>query len=106
VKLTSVALTGVDSASYRIGVLPRFDLEPGQTEYLEVTFAPTTQGQTTAQIEVTAAGGQTHVVMLGGNAFRAHRDPVDANPTTVAPGEHLEPVRRGHDDDTARPALR
>ncbi|MBC8144015.1 MAG: choice-of-anchor D domain-containing protein, partial [bacterium] len=81
IRLDAPVLSGPDMASYRIGTLPRLDLPPGGTEYLEVTFAPTTQGPTTAQISISALGGTPQIVMLGGTALRARKD---GNPTTTA----------------------
>ncbi|HVK39294.1 MAG TPA: choice-of-anchor D domain-containing protein [Candidatus Kapabacteria bacterium] len=83
VRLTSVVITGADAANYRMGPLPRMDLEPGQTEFLEITFAPQTVGQSTAQLEVSSNAGPTQVVQLGGTSLRIRRDPID--PTRIAP---------------------
>ena len=81
VRITSVKISGADSASYIVGKMPRVDLDAGQTEYLEVTFAPTGPGQTSAQLEITASNGQTYTVLLGGTALKARLDPAD--PTTT-----------------------
>jgi hypothetical protein len=90
VRISSVALAGPDAASYRLGLMPRMDLEAGQAEFLEVTYAPTTPGQTSATLVITAAGGQTYSVTLGGTALRIRRDPVDPV-TTVARTDHGTP---------------
>jgi hypothetical protein len=107
VRITSAVISGPDSASYRLGMLPRLDLDPGQTDYVDVTFAPSAPGQTSAQIDLTASNGQTYTVMLGGNALKIRRDPTD--PTrTEAPFKDGDPERR-HDDGTTtkgRPTLR
>jgi hypothetical protein len=87
VHVSSLMITGPDSASYRLGQMPRRDLEAGQTEYLEVTYAPTTPGQSTAAIEVTDMAGNVYSVVLGGNALRIRRDPVDV-PTHTRPTDH------------------
>ncbi|MBC8144934.1 MAG: choice-of-anchor D domain-containing protein [bacterium] len=71
IRIASVGITGVDASSYRLGSLPRVDLEPGSTEYLEVTFAPTASGAHTARIDVVAIDGSTYSVDLGGIALRA-----------------------------------
>jgi hypothetical protein len=102
VRINRIEITGVDSAAYRLGMMPRRDLEPGQTEYVEVTFVPTTIGQTTAQIEVDASNGQSYTVTLGGTALRIRRDPVDDRPTHTIPGQKDTPARR----DDRRPGLR
>jgi hypothetical protein len=83
IRIVSIELGGADSAMYRIGSLPRRDLDPGQTEYLEVTFSPTASGRTSATLVVTASNTQRYSVMLGGTALRARRDAIDG--TTGAP---------------------
>jgi hypothetical protein len=104
-RLASVRLIGADSLSYRLGQMPRFDLEGGQTEYVEITYAPTTIGQTSAQLEVVDANGQRYVVDLGGTALKFRRDPVDQG-RTHAPGNG--DIRLTPDGPTSRtrPTLR
>jgi hypothetical protein len=104
VRITSLMITGVDSLAYRLGNMPRRDLEPGQTEYVEVTFIPTATGQMSAQIELRATDGQLYTVALGGTAFRVRRDPT-APPTQMAPGNDGTPERRA-DDERPLPTLR
>ena len=77
VRITDIAISGADAASYRAGLLPRRDLEPGQTEYLEITFAPTATGQASAELVVTANNGQSYSVILGGSGLKIRRDPID-----------------------------
>jgi hypothetical protein len=106
-RITSIRIVGPDSLAYRLGVLPRFGLDPGQSEYLEVTFVPTTLGQMSAQLEVTDANGQVYRVELGGTATRVRREPVD--PTqTKAPFRDDDPARRNDDGSATkgRPTLR
>lgn len=106
VKITSVEISGPDASSYRMGSLPRMDLEAGQTEHLELTYAPTTAGQTMAELVVTASNGQTYSVELGGTALKIRRDPVDPVSTT-APGIGQTPeVNSGRGLDTTSPTLR
>lgn len=93
VRITDIALNGPDSLAYRMGILPRRDLEAGQTEYLEVTFVPTIPGQTSAQIVVTASNGQTYTVALGGTGLRVRRDPGDPTTSTRTDGKSIG--RRG-----------
>jgi hypothetical protein len=103
VRLTSVTITGPDSINYRMGPLPRRDLDPGQSEFLEITFAPVLTGQSSAQLEIAHTGGPTEVVQLGGVANRVRRDPVDPvgdtriNDVLPTPGD----IRR-----TEQPTLR
>jgi hypothetical protein len=70
IRILPPVLSGPDSANYRIGILPRLDIEPGATEYLEVTFAPSGQGQSSAELTITPIGGASQVVTLGGTAVR------------------------------------
>ncbi|HVK39805.1 MAG TPA: choice-of-anchor D domain-containing protein [Candidatus Kapabacteria bacterium] len=77
VRITGLSISGPDSASYRLGSLPRRDLEAGQTEYLELTYVPTAPGQTSADLVVTASNGMSYTVTLGGTALKIRRDPID-----------------------------
>lgn len=77
VQIESIAITGADSASYILGVFPRYFLEAGQTELLEVTFAPTASGAASATLVVTTTTDQVYTVALGGVALRIRRDPAD-----------------------------
>lgn len=95
VRLTSVVITGADSANYRMGLLPRMDLIPGQTEFLEITFAPTGVGQSSAQLEVSSTSGPTQTVLLGGESLRIRRDPID--PARVAGATTGAEVQRSPD---------
>ena len=70
VRLQMPVLSGVDAGNYRLGPLPRLDLEPGQTEFLEVTFAPTASGQSSAEIRFSSNAGPDQIVTLGGDALR------------------------------------
>ena len=70
-------VTGTDSLNYRMGLLPRRDIDPGWTEYLEITFAPTGPGQSSAQLEIVGSDGTIETVTLGGVALRVNRDPAD-----------------------------
>ena len=85
VRILGIRIIGPDSTSYLVGRMPRLNLEAGQTEYLEITYAPNAPGQTSAQLEVTASNGQVYLVDLGGTALRIRRDPVDP-PMAPAPG--------------------
>lgn len=99
VRLTSVTITGPDSANYRLGLLPRWDLIPGQTEFLEVTFAPSAQGQSSASLEIASTAGQPQTVTLGGTALRIRRDPAD-------PVEAVAPTPGGAIELLVAPTLR
>jgi len=96
VRITDVAITGADASSYRMGVLPRRDLEAGQTEYLEMTFAPTAPGQTSAELVVSASTGMSYTVTLGGTALKIRRDPIDPVMTGAPNADGTpEPARSG-----------
>jgi hypothetical protein len=105
IRITGIKLGGADSSSYRIGMMPRLDLEAGQTEYLEVTFVPTATGQTSAEIVVTASNGQSYTVTLGGTALKSRRDPNDPA-TTAAPGTGGTPELLKQGAGTKTPVLR
>lgn len=102
VRLTSIVITGIDSVNYRMGLLPRRDLDPGQTEFLEITFAPQTAGQSNAQLEVSSNAGPTQIVALGGSANRIRDDRVDDG-STVRPGLDLPASMKA---DQRRPTIR
>jgi hypothetical protein len=99
VRLTKVMITGADSTNYRMGLLPRMDLDPGQTEFLEITFAPTANGQSSAQLEVWSNAGPAQVVGLGGTALRVRRDPNEQTRTAA-------PVTGGTLELRTEPTLR
>ncbi|MBC8145696.1 MAG: choice-of-anchor D domain-containing protein [bacterium] len=101
VRLTTIVITGVDMGNYVLGLLPRRDLDPGQSEFLEVTFAPTSVGTSDAQLEISSNSGPTQIVALGGASLRAHRDPAD-DATTVAPN----PGPASRMIETGRPTLK
>jgi hypothetical protein len=86
VRLQMPVVSGPDSVNYRLGPLPRLDLEPGATEYLEVTFAPTVPGQSTAEIRFASNAGPEQVVTLGGEALRVRGREVDPNTSIAVTG--------------------
>gem|GEM_PF-6567703 len=45
-------LDGTDPDQFELATLPRLELEPGQTEFLEVTFRPTRAGAVSAAITI------------------------------------------------------
>jgi len=73
VRIETPVITGTDVANYSLGTLPRLDLAPGQTEYLQVTFSPQTQGASSATLEIPSSLG-TRTVQLGGQTLEAKRD--------------------------------
>lgn len=65
--LTEVRITGTDSTFYAVAPLSRRVMEPGQTEFIEVTYIPGTQAahSATAEVHSNAING-TQLVQLGG----------------------------------------
>lgn len=67
IRLGTPTITGANPDNYQVSPLRRRVLEPGQVEFLEVVFAPTTAG--TSSAELTFSGNGTNgpqVVTLGG----------------------------------------
>jgi hypothetical protein len=97
VQLAVPVITGIDVVNYRLGSLPRLRLEPGQTEYLEVTYAPQGSGPSSAQLEIASnASNGTQIVMLGGTAARIKQPESGGEQSViVSPGEQLGGVITG-----------
>lgn len=93
IRLASPVLSGPDSANYRMGSLPRLDLAPGATEYLEVTYVPTISGQSSGEIAISAVGGTPMVVTLNGTALRIRKN--DDASTQVMTGRNPADVNGG-----------
>lgn len=68
--MTQVVITGPDAAFYTITPLERRVVQPGQSEYFEVTYLPGSQGMHSASIEVHSnATNGTQIVQLGGEGL-------------------------------------
>jgi hypothetical protein len=63
-------ITGADAADFQVEQLVRTVLDPGQVEFLEVTYAPSKQGSSQAQLELQsdATNGKQTVVMTAKGA--------------------------------------
>jgi hypothetical protein len=75
------------SGDFSIGLLPRLDIQPGQSEVLEVTYHPTAAGSSSATLTIlsnaTLPGGLA-VVALNGTAVKTHgADGGDPSQTTT-----------------------
>lgn len=67
VALGALTITGTDAANYLLGPIPRSIIEPGQSEFIEVTFKPSTSGPSSAEISIPSdATNGPHSIMLGG----------------------------------------
>ncbi|MBS1913275.1 MAG: choice-of-anchor D domain-containing protein [Bacteroidetes bacterium] len=68
--LGTPALSGANAADFTLGSLPRLVLAPGQTEYLEVTFQPTTSGSTSSASITIPSDASTGpvIITLNGSA--------------------------------------
>lgn len=67
VAISDIAVTGADQMFYTVQQLHRRVIEPGQTEFLEVTYLPGAPGQHSATIEITSnATNGMQMVTLGG----------------------------------------
>jgi hypothetical protein len=65
--LGAPALSGTGAADFSIGALPRLSLVPGQSEFLEVTFSPTTTTPSSAMLTIpsNATGGAIQITLNG-----------------------------------------
>jgi len=72
--LMAPVLSGANASDFTIGMLPRLDLAPGQSEYLEVTYHKTSAGVSQATLKIVSdATSGAKLVTLGGTASRAGR---------------------------------
>jgi hypothetical protein len=83
--LTLQGLLMSPGSNFTMGSLPRLVLAPGQTEYLEVTYAPQSSGSETATLTVgsNSTGGPVQV-SLAATAVKTKR--VDVDPSQTALG--------------------
>jgi hypothetical protein len=97
-------LTGPDAANYQLADMNTLEIAGGWSEELRVTFAPSTQGQSSAQIEITpVGGGAPQIVTLGGTALRIRKD-VDPNSQrigTINPEKEIQAGSSNSDDDVS-----
>lgn len=70
-KLGTTTITGPTSTDYTLGRVPRTNLAPGQTEYMEVTYRPLNKGASSAVLTVNSnATNGAVTVQLGGTATK------------------------------------
>ncbi len=89
VRLTDPTITGTEAANYEITTLRRRVLEPGQTEVVEVTFAPQGVGMSSAALNFGSnATNGAQVVTLGGEGMSTVRfdDPSGSSNHDATPG--------------------
>ncbi|MDB5033535.1 MAG: Fibronectin type protein [Chlorobi bacterium] len=82
VTLIKPIISGAAASDFTTGMLPRLELQPGQSEYLEVTYHATGAGTSAATL--TVGGNQTNgprIVLLGGTATKTRHD--DDIPTAI-----------------------
>lgn len=69
VHIDRIGIIGTGAADYRLTVSGRLDLDPGESQFIEVTYAPTAPGDSPAQIEIVSnATNGTQLIDLGGTA--------------------------------------
>lgn len=89
--LSSITVTGTDAASYRLLPLKRRVIQPGATEFYEVTYEPTAPGVHSATIEVASnATNGLQTIQLGG----------EGTSTSPIGGGDAEQARTQFGDDT------
>lgn len=65
--LGQTQITGPTANDYTLGTLPRLLLQPGGSEFLEITYSPVSQGQSSATLTILSdATNGTQSVALGG----------------------------------------
>lgn len=73
--ISHVEVTGPDAASFQLGKLDRMQIPGGQSEFLEVTYAPSAIGQVNATLTVYSNSTDApKQVLLNGNSFMPNRD--------------------------------
>jgi len=78
--LSNTTISGPNANDYTLGTIPRLMLAPGQTEFLEVRYRPTSQGQSSATLTIASnATNGAQTVTLGGMGKRI-------GPGSEAPG--------------------
>lgn len=70
IKVNQPEVTGPEALSFHISTLERLEIEPGSSEYLEVTYMPLSAGTFAATLGVTGnASDAPQQVLLDGTAF-------------------------------------
>ena len=69
IKIDQLKLTETNAGDYNVGALVRTVMEPGQTEFYEVTYSPQAAGTSSGTLEIVSnAVNGPHIVTLGGEA--------------------------------------
>ncbi|MEP7218509.1 MAG: choice-of-anchor D domain-containing protein, partial [Bacteroidota bacterium] len=82
ITLTKPVISGAAASDFSTGMLPRLELQPGGSEYLEVTYHATSASSSAATL--TIGGNQTNgprIVVLNGTTVKTRR--VDDIPTAT-----------------------
>ncbi len=96
VQIADVQIAGAAAADYNVGPLARNVVQPGGTDFLEVTYEPTATGMSDATLEIvtnstngtpvgTAAG--SHIVTLGATGVTTLREDDPTGDPAVRPNE-------------------
>jgi hypothetical protein len=95
--LNQPVLAGTDPGNYIVAKLVRVVLDPGQTEFLEVTFAPQAAGASSATLTIGSNAGSQDVT-LGGEGARAKKDDDESTRISTGGSDPLEPVLSERED--------
>lgn len=86
-RITQPSLGGVNPDQFLLGSMPRLELAPGQTEFLEVTYRPNAAGSASATISIgTNASTGPIIIVLNGMANAARFSDDDPNATAINDG--------------------
>lgn len=94
VRITDIQVTGAGAADYTVGALARRVVQPGGTDFMEVTFEATAPGASDAVLTVTTNSTNatpttgtigTHVVTLGAVGGTTSRDGGETGDPAVRP---------------------
>jgi hypothetical protein len=86
IRLDKPTITGPGASEYFLGAFPRLVLEPGASEYLEVTYAPINTGAATATLTIGSDAG-TQTVSLEGSGAKTR----GVDPTSIVTGGTTQP---------------
>lgn len=72
VRVDGIKVIGDNASDYSVTLLGRLDLDPGESQFVEVTYTPTVPGQSSAQLEIVSnATNGAQYIELGGTATGA-----------------------------------
>jgi hypothetical protein len=87
--MNAPVLAGSEGSGFALGWLPRLELAPGQSEQLEISYAPAAVGASNATLTLTSnapGAGSLVTVQLAGQAQRSMDGSGDEAPSTM-PGD-------------------